>query len=281
MSWYVAAIISAFALSGQALAFQHLQKHYSIRVYLTYVWLGAAFVLGLFYFRPSDLPLVWINIVPLTLAALSSLGGIYTYNKAIEAQSNIGYIEAVASIRIVFTYVASILFFQANLEWIRLLGIACTSYGVYLVAGRLEFERHHLQAAWTFWALAAGVFFALLTIFVRLATDGGVSAQLATVYVLFLAGLVFLLSCAVDKTSLRPKAAQFWPVIVAIAFATVGNAAEFVAFETAPNLAYAVTIDNTRMIILYIVGLVAFAETPQRVKGVGIVLGFLGVVLLS
>jgi drug/metabolite transporter (DMT)-like permease len=281
MTWYIAAIISAFALSGQALAFQRLQRYFPIKVYLAYVWLGAAFALGLFYFRPSDLPIIWANMLPLTIAALSSLGGIYTYNKAIKVQTNIGYIEGVAAIRIPITYIVSLLLFQAEFDLIRLIGIGLTTYGVYLVAGRLKFERDRFQLDWVIWALAAGLFFALLTIFVRFATDGGISAQLATVYVLFVAGNIFLLSGAVDKTPLRPQASHLWLIIVAIFFATIGNATEFIAFETAPNLAYAVAIDNTRMIILYLVGIIAFSEPPQRIKPLGITLAFLGVVLLS
>ncbi len=281
MTWFVAAIISAFALSGQALAFQRLQRHFPIKVYLAYVWLGAALMLGLFYFRPSTLPEIGNNIWPLTLAALSSLGGIYTYNQAIKVQSNIGYVEAVAAIRIAITYIVSMILFQAVFDIVRFIGIGLTTYGVYLVAGQFKFERRDFQFDWVGWALASGIFFALLTVFVRYATDGGVSAQVATVFVLLLAGIVFLLSCIPDKTPLRLPTNRLWLVLVAIFSASIGNATEFIAFETTPNLAYAVAIDNTRMIILYLVGILLFSDSMQRSKAIGIVLAFLGVILLA
>lgn len=108
MDWFVAAIVSALALSGQALFFQRLQRLYPVRVYLTWVWLGAALLLALVFLRPADIPSIQANIVPLLVAGLCSWGGIYTYNRAIKLQTNLGYIEAVVALRIAITYVFSI-----------------------------------------------------------------------------------------------------------------------------------------------------------------------------
>ena len=281
MDWFVAAIVSAVALSGQALFFQQLQRLYPVRVYLTYVWLGAAFVLALIFLRPADLASIQGNIVPLVVAGLSSWGGIYAYNRAIQLQTNIGYIEAAVALRIAITYVFSLWAFSAVPDVQRLIGIALIMLGVMAVTGGQTLNLNEFRIGWLRWALVGAVLFAALTIAVRYATDGGVSAEVATVVVLVVAGLLFLVSCRTDGTSLRVQRPHWWIVLTAIGFATVGNAAEFISFQTAPNLAYPSAIDNSRIIILYIVGLFLFSERLQRTKAIGIVVTFVGVILLS
>lgn len=280
-AWFVAAIVSAFALSGQSLAFQRLQQYFPIKVYLTYVWLGTAVVLGVVFFQQIDLQAIAANFWWLLLSALCSLGGIFAYNRSIQVQQNLGYVEAVMALRIALAYIVSLFLFDATVDLLRLLGVLLVTFGVYLVAERIRFSRDAFQFEWVSWAFAAGMFFGLLTIFVRLATDGGVTAEVAIVFVLLVAGLLFLLSCVANKTSLRPPMSRLWLIGVAILFAAVGNVAEFLAFETTPNLAYAIAIDNTRMIILYIISLLMFTESLQKVKAAGIILAFVGVVLLA
>ena len=185
------------------------------------------------------------------------------------------------ALRIVLAYVVSLFLFDATVDLKRLLGVIFVTIGVYLVAERIRFQRDAFQLEWVSWALAAGLFFGLLTVFVRLATDGGVSAQVTLVFVLLVAGLIFLVGCITDKTPLRPPTSRLWLIAVAILFAIIGNAAEFISFETTPNLAYAIAIDNTRMIILYVISLFMFTESLQKVKAVGIGLAFVGVLLLG
>lgn len=153
--------------------------------------------------------------------------------------------------------------------------------GMVAVTGAHKFDLNEFRSGWTGWALAAGLFFALLTIAARYATDGGVSAEVVTVVVLVVAGTLFLVSCQMDGASLRIQRPHLGVLLAAIAFATVGNAAEFISFKTAPNLAYPSAIDNSRIIILYVVGLLLFSERLQRVKAAGIVITFVGVILLS
>ena len=261
MDWFVAAIVSAIALSGQALFFQRLQRLYPVRAYLTYVWLGAAALLAVVFLRPADLPSIRDNIVPLVVAGLSSWGGIYTYNRAIKLQTNIGYIEAVVALRIAVVYVFSLWAFSAVFDLQRLLGIICILLGMFAVMGTQKFDLSEFRRGWLGWALAGGMFFALLTVAARYATDGGVSAEVVTVVVLLIAGVLFLVSCRMDGTSLRIQRPHLGVLLAAIVFATVGNAAEFISFKTAPNLAYPSAIDNSRIIILYVVGLLLFSES--------------------
>lgn len=281
MDWFVAAIVSAVVLSGQLLAFQQLQRFYPIRVYMTYIWLGAALLLAIVFLRAEDFPAILANLLPLILAGLSSWGGIYTLNRAMKTQTNIGYIEAVMAIRIIITFIFSLLAFQAPFDLLKLVGIVAITGGVLAVAGTTRLRLDEFKLDWLRWALTAGVLFALMTIFVRFATDGGVSAEVATVVVLIVAGLAFLTACRVEGLSLRLQRSHLLLVGATIACATVGNAAEFISFEHTPNLAYSIAIDNTRMIILYVIGLLLFSEKLQRSKAFGVILTFVGVLMLS
>jgi len=300
MDWFLAAVVSAIALSGQALMFQQLQKHYSINVFMTYAWLGATVVLSVLFLRPVDFPVIARNIVPLLLAGLTSLTGNYAFNRAIRLQSNIGYIESIMAWRLILTYVFSIIVLNASFEVKPLGGVIFIVCGVLAVSGAYRMRAEDIQWDWFNWALLGGLSFGLLTIFARYANDGGVSGEVSLVVVLLVAGVAFLIGALrdpqVEKSnadgSEKPKRKHlFQPlaihrqhlglIIAVIGFAAVGNAALFVAFAKTPNLAYAIAIDNSRIIILYLFGLVLFDERWQMAKAVGVVLTFVGILLLS
>jgi uncharacterized membrane protein len=295
MNWFVAALVSAVALSGQALMFQRLQKHYPVTTYVTYVWFGAALLIGLIFVRPSDFAAVMANSIPLILAGLTSFFGIFAYTQSIKLQSNIGYIEAIVAIRTAITYIFSLMVFNAPFELLKLTGVIGITLGVLAVAEAFPTKRKNkiismttanpakgsLQFGWLVWAFIAAAMFTLLTIFVRLATDNGARAEVALVVVLIVAGLLFFTWGVTEKRSFGIARPHIILVVAAIAFATIGNVADFISFQKAPNLAYAVAVSNTRMIILYILGMVLFSEKLQSIKAIGIILTFIGVIILS
>jgi uncharacterized membrane protein len=296
MNWFVAALVSAVALSGQALMFQRLQKHYPVTTYVTYVWFGAALLIGLIFVRPSDFAAVMANSIPLILAGLTSFFGIFAYTQSIKLQSNIGYIEAIVAIRTAITYVFSLMVFNAPFELVKLIGVIGVTLGVLAVAEAFPIKRENkivamplpqtanksaLQFGWLIWAFIAAAMFTLLTIFVRLATDNGARAEVSLVVVLIVAGLLFFTWGVTEKRSFVIARPHIILIVAAIAFATIGNVADFISFQKAPNLAYAVAVSNTRMIILYILGMVLFAEKLQSIKAIGIILTFIGVIILS
>jgi drug/metabolite transporter (DMT)-like permease len=281
VSWFVAALISAVLLSGQGLAFQKFQRHYPIQVYMAYMWWGAALVLALIFLRPADFPSITANLLPLVLAGFTSWTGGYCLNRAIKVQTNLGYIEAVIALRIAITYIFSLVVLQAALDMTRLIGVLLTTVGVLAAAGVLGFRLAEFKLDWLKWALTASLLFAAMTILVRIATDGGVGAEVGLIVVLVVAGTLFLLASILGRAALKIERRHWGLMVGAILLAAVGNAANFVSYKLAPNLAYAIAIDNTRMIILYVVGLVLFAEKIQRIKAVGILVTFAGVLLLG
>ncbi|MAS38290.1 MAG: hypothetical protein CL610_30110 [Anaerolineaceae bacterium] len=281
MDWFWAAVVSAITLSGQGLAFQQLQRHYRIQVYMTYIWWGSALVLALVFLRPADLPVISANALPLVLAGVSSFTGVYCFNRAIRVQTNLGYIEAVIALRVAVTYLFSVIVLAAPVEPIRLLGVIGVTLGVFAIAGALNLRLAEFRLDWLTWALAASLLFAAMTIFVRMATDGGIGGEVATVVVLVVSGSLFFVSSLLSRSSFRVEKKHVGLMIGAIAFAAVGNAANFISYQLAPNLAYAIAIDNGRIIILYVAGLLMYAERLHRVKVFGIALTFVGVLLLS
>jgi len=281
MDWFLAAVVSAIGLSGQALMFQRLQKHYPINVFMTYAWLGAAVVLSILFLRPEDFPAIGRNIIPLLLAGITSLTGNYAYNRAIRLQSNIGYIESIMAWRLILTYVFSIVVLNASFEVVRLGGVVLIVAGVLAVSGAYRMSLKDIQWDWFNWALLGGLSFGLLTIFARYANDDGVSGEVSLVVVLIVAGLAFLLAAMREKESLKIQSQHIGLYVAVIVFAVVGNGALFVAYAKTPNLAYAIAIDNSRIIILYVIGLFMFDERWQMAKAVGVILTFVGILLLS
>lgn len=281
MDWFLAAIISAITLSGQALMFQRLQKNYPINTFMTYAWLGAALVLSILFLRPEDFAAIGRNMPTLILSGITSLTGNYAFNRAIRLQPNIGYIESVMSWRLILTYIFSILVLNAAFEGERLIGMMLIVAGVIAVSGAYRMNLKDISFEWFNWALAGGLSFGLLTIFVRYANDDGVRGEVSLIIVLLVAGIGFLIAALREKASMKIELQHLGLYVAVIAFAVVGNGALFVAYAKTPNLAYAIAIDNSRMIILYLIGLMLFAECWQWVKAVGIVLTFGGILLLN
>lgn len=281
MDWFSAAVISAVGLSAQALVFQRLQRHYAINTFMAYAWLGATLTLGLLFLRPADIDAVARNILPLSLSGLTSMLGNYAYNRAIRLQGNIGYIEAVMSWRLILTFVYSLLLLGAPFEALRLGGIVLIVAGVLAVSGAWQMRGKDFSFAWLSWALLGGLSFALVSIFVRFANDDGVSGEVSLIIVLLVAGLGFLGAAIAERSSLRVSLRHSHLILAVIVCATLGNAALFVAYAKAPNLAYAIAIDNSRIIILYLVGLAMFGASWGRAQAAGIALTFVGILLLA
>ncbi len=281
MDWFLAAIISAFGLSAQALVFQRLQKDYPINTFMSYAWLGAAVVLAILFLRPQHYQAIGRNLLPLILSGIMSMTGNYAYNRSIRLQGNIGYVEAVMSYRLILTFVYSLIALGAVFEGNRLLGMALIAAGVLAVSGSFRMNMKDIRPAWVSWALSGGLSFALLSIFARFANDDGVSGEVSLIVVLLVGGIGFLAGALREKSSLKIDLKHAWIIIAVIACAVVGNAALFVAYAKASNLAYAIAIDNSRIIILYIIGLTIFSETWMRAKAVGIALTFAGIMLLG
>ena len=281
MDWFTAAVISALGLSAQALMFQRLQRHYPINTFMTYAWLGATVALALLFLRPEHLEAIARNWLALVLCGITSMTGNYAYNRAIRLQSNIGYVEAVMSWRLTITFVYSILLLSAPFEALRLAGIVFVALGVLAVSGAWRMRAKDLSLAWLSWALLGGLSFALVSIFARFANDDGVSGEVSLIVVLLVAGIGFLGGALAEGSSLRVSARHSHLILAVIACAVLGNAALFVAYAKAPNLAYAIAIDNSRIIILYLAGLVMFRSSWGRAQAIGIALTCAGVLLLS
>ncbi len=282
MDWFAAALLSAVGLSAQALVYQRLQKHhYPINTYMTWAWLGATAVLAALYLRPEHIDAIARNILPLLLSGLSSMAGNYAYNRAIRLQGNIGYVEAIMAWRLIITYIYSLLLLGAVFEPLRLAGMILIIAGVLAVSGAWRMKTKDLKIAWLSWALLGGFFFALLSIFARFANDDGLSGEVSIIIVLLVAGIGFLGAAIAEKSSLKIKFSHIHLIIAVIICAVVGNAAQFVSYAKSPNLAYAIAVDNSRIIILFLVGIMMFSQSWSRAKAIGIALTFAGILLLA
>ncbi len=281
LDWFSAAVISAIGLSAQALVFQRLQKHYAINSFMTYAWLGAALVLALVFLRDADFDAIARNLLPLALTGLFSTTGNYAYNRAIRLQPNIGYVEAVMSWRLALTYIYSLIWLHAAFEPLRLMGMLLIFAGVLAVSGAWRLRRRDISLAWLGWALFGGLSFALMSILVRFANDDGVNGEVSLIIVLLVSGLGFLAAGIAERAAFLIKLRHSHLFIAVIACAAIGNAALFVAYAKAPNLAYGIAIDNSRIIILYVVGLLLFSQSWSRLKALGMACTFAGILLLA
>lgn len=279
MNWYLSAIIAAIAFTGQFLGMKKLQSTYPILVYMTYIWLGSATILGILFVRPAK-GLTLIHLFFLFLASIASWTGMYAYNLAMKQQSNIGYVEALSSIRVVVLYGISVLFFGALFEPVRILAVTGAVIGVILTTGFRSQTSQTSSKVWAFWAILSGLMFALLTTCVRIVTTNGLDSQTATAVILFISGWLYFMTSKASRTSLKPRG-KLSILLFTIAISSIGNVMLFSSYSSAPNLAYPTAINNGRMILLYIVSLLDQSDKLESRRLIGIILTFICIALLG
>ncbi len=289
MNWYLLALVAAVFYAAQMLGLRRLQNNYPIPVYMAYVWLCAGLLIGLIFIRSTE-HLAPANLLFVLAAAVGSWAGMYGVNKAFRVQPNIGYVDAVGTLRLGLIYGASVLLFGAFFEPMKLLIVGGTVLGVTLIVG-VEGHRPHDSSVgsprcgmqsriWAVWVLFSVLCFTLLFVCMRLATAQGMDARVATSLVMLAAGGMYVASAVRSRMSFS-LSKDWQTVALTSAFAAIGNIAFFSSLTTAPNLAYTDAIVNLRLVILYVVALLVGADRLRPVRALGVAVTFGCAVLLG
>ena len=280
MTWYFFALVAALFYAAQMLGLRRLQRSYPIPVYMAYIWLGAGALIGLISVRTGE-EIMEVNWPCVLGAALGSWAGMYAFNRAICLQPNLGYIDAVGTLRLGLVYGLSIALFGAVIEPLKLVALSGIALGVILIVGvqqggsPVEGDRR-----WVTWQLLAVLCFAALLICVRMATSNGSDARVVTALVMLTAGLLYVASTLHSRQSLYPAKDRALLLLTIMASA-VGNIAFFTSLASAPNLAYTDAVVNLRLVILYGVALVTGVDRLDIPKALGVALTFICAALLG
>ena len=279
MNWYVLAVIAAVGYAGQMLGFQRLQRTYAIPVYMAYVWIGAGSLIGILFVKPGQ-AVTLQHALLLVAAAMSSWIGMYAINSAIRRQPNMGYTDAVSSLRLGLMYGVSLWLFGAAFEPLKLVLIVGAATGAVMVIGLQRGDGGRRSMVWVAWTLAAVLFCVLLFVCTRWVAISGMDVRMATAIIMWLAGLMYVGQSVRGGACLKPNRAGRL-ILLTILASTIGNAAYFSSLATAPNLAYTDAIGNLRIVLLYLMALLLGADRPQRLKAAGVMLTFGCAVLLG
>ncbi|MGC8880446.1 MAG: hypothetical protein ACP5R2_14615 [Anaerolineae bacterium] len=280
MIWYLSAVVAALFYAAQMLGFRHLQRSYPIPVYMAYIWLGAGALIGLVSVRTGE-EVVEVNWLCVLGAALGSWAGMYAFNRAIRLQPNLGYIDAVGTLRLGLVYGLSIALFNAVFEPLKLVALLGIAVGVILIVG-VRHEGSHKESSrrWVIWQLFAVLCFAALLICVRMATSAGADARVVTALVMLVAGLLYVASALRGRQSLY-LANNRSLILLTIIASAIGNIAFFTSLASAPNLAYTDAVVNLRLVILYGVALATGVDQLDIAKALGVALTFICAALLG
>ena len=280
MIWYLSAVVAALFYAAQMLGMRRLQRSYPIPVYMAYIWLGAGVLIGLVSLH-TDEELTGVNWPCVLGAALGSWAGMYAFNRAIRLQPNLGYIDAVGTLRLGLVYGLSIALFNALFEPLKLVALLGIAIGVILIVGvRHGGSPKESSRRWVIWQLLAVLCFAVLLMCVRIATADGADARVVTSLVMLAAGLLYVASALHGRHSLYPVSDRSL-ILLTIVASAIGNIAFFTSLASAPNLAYTDAIVNLRLVILYGVALATGVDQLDIPKALGVALTFTCAALLG
>jgi drug/metabolite transporter (DMT)-like permease len=272
LNWYIYAITAAVCYAAQMLGFRRLQKNYPIPVYMAYVWSGAGLLIGMAFIRSTE-NLTAPILLLLLVGAVGSWAGMYCVNKAVRLQPNLGYVDAVGTMRLGLIYALSVICFGASFEPIKLVFVAGSAIGVVLIIGLTKSGTGPASKSWAGWILVSIVCFSVMFVCIRTVTAQGTDARTGTSLLMLIAGAMYVASALRGGHSLTP--AHDWPIILAvIAFSAIGNVAFFSSLTSAPNLAYTDSIVNLRIVFLYMAALALGADRLQPLKALGVAITF-------
>lgn len=279
MTWYLSALLSVIGISIGISCSKQLQDFYPIEVYLFYIWSLSSIFLFFISFPIELTKLVPFILLFIVLAGFLSWLGNYSYNVSIKLQANLGYVEALSSIRIAISYLVAVFFFDGQFEVVKLLAICGLVFGIFLVTNKPGIKKD-AGSKWAIWGAFSGVFFAGLAIATKVTFINGINPATTTFLFFFVASILFF-GTAVKKGSFALPKKKTGLLIIAGFFTALGNFALFYSYKYAPNLAYPIAISNSRVIILYLVSLILGSEKLELKRGIGIFIAFISTILLS
>lgn len=299
MTWFVQALLAAVLLALQAVAMQKLSRTVKIENYMAACWLGAGLVLV--FFAVPDLPtLVQPEALLVLPAAAASWLGMYSYNRALSTQSNIGYVEAISSCRVLLLYFASILIVMhgpPEVEPIKLLAVALTVLGVFLTISSTRRDKlpapapdadgstgTHARTKWFGWSVLSAVAFATLILLTASIVMSGGDIVAVSGAVLIVSGILFAIHSGVSAKTLLPYCGlrgHGTLLIATIVVASAGNLMLFSSSTLAPNLAYASAIAAARVALLYLYSIIFHLGNLSPAGLSGTLLLFVAVILLT
>lgn len=263
------------------LCFRRLQRDYPIEIYLFYAWALSGAVLAIVFLPTADFVFTWETGVLFLLAGIASWIGNYAYNQSFKSQANLGYVEALSSTRIAITFVASVLYFGGNSSLSHIAALFGVVVGVVLVTEPQPSRKwRSVRQNWIWLALLSGTMFATLAIVNKWLFSEGIPPPVATTAFFFVAAFLYGSTAIARSKSFRLKR-NVGIIVLAGAFAATANLALFSSYDLAPNLAYPVAISNSRMVLLYIISLVLGSDRFELARGVGILVTFVSVLVLS
>lgn len=280
-SWYIFSLLSVICVTGASFCFLRLQKSYSIAVYLFYIWGATGLLLTpVLFLRYKNISLTVDDILILTFAGIASWLGNYAYNQAFSVETNIGYVEAVSSVRIPVVYVISLFFFGAFFEVAKFLAIFLMLFGIYLVNRSPSSREDPTDKVWVLWAFVSGLMFAFLIISNRFLSDRGIDALTAVPIWILIASVCYGLNGIFQNRNFRIDHDRKI-IVLAILFTIVGQLALFTAYNTAPNLAYPAAISNSRMVLMYMISVLFITKQYNFYRSLGVMMATIGVIMLS
>lgn len=122
---------------------------------------------------------------------------------------------------------------------------------------------------------------AMFLVFKKLGNLGANEYTIITFY-FFIAAAMLTVYSFVSKTDILPKNNMIWYLLILTAvLGAAGNIMLVKGLSSAPNPGYALAIVNANVILVTIGAFFLFGSEITFVKGIGIVLSLLGIILLG
>lgn len=249
MTWYISGLIAAISFAILFLCYNKLKDSLPIGTYMFYIsFISGAIIL--FFLDNITMPATYLILI--IIASILSWSGMFFYNMALKKENNIGYIEATFSTRIPLIYLLSVLYFDSEIDYFKLLPLALMILGLLIIN---DFNPFNFQLpkskAWILYASLASISTVGMTGICKVLLEAGVRAELLTAWILIISAFIFLFSSIIRKEKMSINKSSYNILIVAIIMTCIGNISMFTSYNKAPNLSYVSSLLSFRVVLLY------------------------------
>jgi len=277
MIWLLSSIISMILFTILFLCYNKLKSNIPISIYMFYISIISGitilFLNFKIYFSIND-------VLLLVIAGILSWAGTYFYNKAMFNEKNLGFIEAIFSIRIPFIYFYSIFLFNGEFSLYKLFSLLLMIIGNLFVNG---FEFISLKKKRTNNKLAirdsfiSSIATAGMTLICKHLMNRSISPESIAAIILIITSFFYFISNFVHKKNWKITKNYIPIIIIAIITTSIGNILMFQSYNYAPNLSYVTCIISFRMVLLYIISIILKYDNYNPKKAFGIILCFISI----
>ena len=138
-----------------------------------------------------------------------------------------------------------------------------------------------MKMGWFIYAIIAMVALTINFLLIKKILNLGIRSEIVLIYIFGISAIIILIYSVSTKASINISRYVFLFILLAAIFAIIGNFFLFKSMGISPNPGYALAVSGVHILLVAIASIFIFKSDFSLVKGVGVILAVIGIILLG